>query len=174
MDYQELAMTAARASVIYFFLLVLIRMLGKRTVGNFTAFDLIVALILGELVDGPIYGDVPLIQGLVALVVISGWAYLDEHLSYRFSVIDRLTGGSPTVLVRDGEIDWKGMAEERINEEELWSLLRLQQIEKLEDVKQATLETNGELSVIKTEEAKELEKGDLQRLKQVAQGQKAA
>jgi uncharacterized membrane protein YcaP (DUF421 family) len=162
MDFHELAMTALRATVIYGFLLVVVRLLGKRTVGSATAFDFMVALILSEVVDEPIYGDVPLVQGLLVIAIVAGWHAVNSYLSYRSQRFDRLAGGEPTVLVKNGVMDPKGMKQERINEEELRSLLRLQGIEDLRDVKEATLEPDGLLSVLKTEEARELQKRDLE------------
>ena len=157
-------MTALRATVIYVFLLVVMRLLGKRAVGDATAFDFIVAIILGEVVDEPIYGDVPLVQGLLVIAVIAGWHAVNSYLSYRSQRFDRLAGGSPTVLIKDGAIDRKAMRRERINDEELWVMLRLHQIEKLEDVKEASLEPDGQLSVIKTDAARELTRADVARL----------
>jgi uncharacterized membrane protein YcaP (DUF421 family) len=164
MDLNELALTALRATVIYVVLLVVVRLLGKRTVGEATAFDFMVALILSEVVDEPIYGDVPMVQALVVIGVVGGWHAVNSWLSYRSERFDRLTGGRPTVLIKDGQMDRDGMRRERVNEEELWSLLRLQGIDDLRDVKAATLEPDGLLSVIKTEEARELQKRDVERL----------
>jgi uncharacterized membrane protein YcaP (DUF421 family) len=161
MDFHELAMTALRATLIYVFLLVAVRLLGKRAVGSATAFDFMVALILSEVVDEPIYGDVPLVQGLLVIAVVAGWHGVNSYLSYRSERFDRLAGGEPTVLVKNGAIVRRGMRKERINDEELWSLLRLQGIEDLRDVKEATLEPDGLLSVIKTDGARELQKRDL-------------
>jgi uncharacterized membrane protein YcaP (DUF421 family) len=163
-DYQELAFTALRATAIYVFLLVMLRLLGKRAVGDATAFDFMVALILGEVVDEPIYGDVPLLQGLVVIAVIAGWHAVNSYLSYRSERFDRLAGGAPRILVRYGVIDREAMRRERMNDGELWTLLRLQQIHDLRDVKQATLEPDGELSVIKTDAARELTRADVARL----------
>jgi uncharacterized membrane protein YcaP (DUF421 family) len=59
MDPRELMLTAARAAAVYVFMLIVIRALGKRTVGDFSAFGLLVALMLGEVVDEILYGDVP-------------------------------------------------------------------------------------------------------------------
>ena len=168
MDVHELAMTALRATIIYGFLLVIVRLLGKRTVGGATAFDFMVALILGEVVDEPIYGDVPLVQGLLVIAVVAGWHGVNSYLSYRSERFDRLAGGQPTVLVKNGALVRKGMRQERINEEELWSLLRLQGIENLRDVKQATLEPDGLLSVLKTDAARELQKRDLEAVRKAA------
>jgi uncharacterized membrane protein YcaP (DUF421 family) len=161
MDLHELAMTALRATIIYVFLLVVVRFLGKRAVGSATAFDFMVALILSEVVDEPIYGDVPLIQGLLVIAVIGGWHAVNSYLSYRSERFDRLTGGEPTVLVKNGVMLRDQMRKERMNDEELRSLLRLQGIEDLRDIKEATLEPDGLLSVIKTDDARELQKRDL-------------
>ncbi|HYE93164.1 MAG TPA: YetF domain-containing protein, partial [Terriglobales bacterium] len=131
MDLQELALTALRATIIYVVLLVVVRLLGKRTVGSATAFDFMVALILSEVVDEPIYGDVPVVQALVVIAVIGGWHAVNSYLSYRSERFDRLTGGEPTVLVKNGQLVRKGMRQERVNEEELWSMLRLHGIDDL-------------------------------------------
>jgi uncharacterized membrane protein YcaP (DUF421 family) len=163
-DYQDLAWTALRATTIYVFLLVVLRVMGKRAVGDATAFDFMVALILGEVVDEPIYGDAPLLQGLVVIAVIAGWHAVNSYLSYRSQRFDRLTGGSPTILIRYGVIDRKAMRRERMNDAELWTLLRLQGVDDLRDVKEATLEPDGELSVIKTDAARELTRADVARL----------
>jgi uncharacterized membrane protein YcaP (DUF421 family) len=168
MDLQELAMTALRATAIYFFLLVVVRLLGKRTVGHSTAFDFIVALILGEVVDEPIYGDVPLVQALLVIAVIGGWHAVNAYLSYRSQTFDHLIGGSPTVLIRDGQLDRRALRAQRVNEGDLQSLLRLQQIDDVDEVKLATLEPNGQLSVIKADHARELRKGDLRRAREEA------
>jgi uncharacterized membrane protein YcaP (DUF421 family) len=164
MDLHELGLTALRASAIYVFLLIVVRVLGKRTIGGATAFDFMVALILSEVVDEPIYGDVPFVQGLLVIAVVAGWHFVNSYLSYRSQRFDRLAGGKPTILVKHGVVDRDGMRREHVNEEELWSLLRLQGIDDLRDVKEATLEPDGLLSVLKTEEAKELQRRDLEQI----------
>lgn len=163
MDSQELLLTAGRTAVIYVFLLVVVRLLGKRTVGNFSAFDLIVALILGEVTDEAIFGDVPMAQGLLAIVVIALLHFANSVLSCRSEAFDKLTAGAPSVLVRNGKVMRKALALERINEQELNSMLRLKEIEDVDEVKEARLEPSGQVSVIKVDAAKELQKGDLKR-----------
>jgi uncharacterized membrane protein YcaP (DUF421 family) len=164
MDVNDLLATALRTVVIYVFVLIVVRLLGKRTIGNHRTFDLIVAFIIGEVVDEPIYGDVPVLQALVVIALVGGLHYLNSYLGYRSQRFDELTGGAPRVLIRRGEIDRKAMAAEHVNDEELESMLREQEIEDVKEVKQGTLETNGTLSVIKTDEARELQKSDLRRL----------
>jgi uncharacterized membrane protein YcaP (DUF421 family) len=164
MDWQDLAMTALRATVIYFFLLVVIRILGKRAVGQSSAFDLLVALMLGEVVDEAIFGDVSMTKGLLAIGVIAAWHFANEWASFRNQRIDELTGGTPTVLMEHGQFKPEALAHERLNEAEVLSQMRLQGIENTADVKRATLEPNGHISFIQEDDAQPAQKQDLQAL----------
>ena len=132
MDATELLETALRASAIYLVLLVTIRLLGKRTVGNFTAFDLLVALMLGEIVDEPIFGDVPMLQAIVAIAVIAFWQYVNSWLSMRSQTVDFVTAGKPSVLVENGTPQHRTMRHEHVSEGELASMLRLKGVEEAE------------------------------------------
>jgi uncharacterized membrane protein YcaP (DUF421 family) len=164
-DVNELLYTALRASFVYVFLLIVVRLLGKREIGNHTAFDLIVALILGEVVDEIIYGDVTILQGVTAIVVVAIWHVVNSWASFKSEIIDRITGAPPTVLVRNGEIQRKNLAKERFNEDELLSELRMMGVDDVKEVKQATLEPNGKVSVIQEDWAKPVQRQDLTELK---------
>lgn len=161
MDIHELLLTALRATFVYFYLLIIVRLLGKREIGASSAFDLIVALMLGDVVDEIIYGDVTIAQGTVAIAIIGIWHLVNAWASYKSQLIDKLTGASPTVLVRHGEIQRKQLAWERLNEGELWSELRMMEVDDIKEVKQATLEPNGKVSVLLEDWAKPVQKQDL-------------
>ena len=160
-DLIELLYTALRASFVYVFLLLVVRVLGKREIGNTSAFDLIVALILGEVVDEIIYGDVTLLQGIVAIVVVAIWHLVNSWASFKSEMINRLTSAPPTVVVKSGQIQRRSLAKERINEQELFSELRLMGVDDVEEVKQATLEPNGKISVLLEEWAKPVQRQDI-------------
>ncbi len=163
MDPQDLLLTALRASLLYFFLLLVVRLLGKRSIGALSAFDLVVALMLGEVVDEAIFGDVSMVKGVLAISVIAAWHFIDEWASFKSKKIDQLTGGKPTVVVEKGEYKRDGLAQERLNEGEVLSQMRLQGIDSLEEVETATVEPSGHISFIKTEAAKTVQKSDLKR-----------
>jgi uncharacterized membrane protein YcaP (DUF421 family) len=163
-DVKELLYTALRASFVYFFLLLVIRILGKREVGNTSAFDLIVALILGEVVDEIIYGDVTILQGVTAITVVGIWHLVNSWASFKSELIDQLTGAPPTVMVENGQIQRKNLAKERLNESELFSELRMMGVENVKEVKRATLEPNGKISVLLEEWAKPIQRQDLAEL----------
>jgi len=104
MEIQDLAITALRALGVYALMLAVIRLMGKRTVGMFTAFDLLVALMLGEVVDEIIYGDVTFSQGAVAITVIALAKYSTAWLSYFDHGLNKLLEGTPTAIIRDGKL----------------------------------------------------------------------
>ena len=161
MDWNELLLMALRATFIYFYMLLLVRILGKREIGASSAFDLLVALMLGDVVDEVIYGEVTVAQGAVAMTIIAVWHLVNAFASYKSDFIDRLTGAPPTVLVKNGRIQRKELGRERLNETELLSGLRLMSVDDIKEVKQATLEPNGQISVLKEDWAKTLQKQDL-------------
>lgn len=154
-------MTAARGLLVYVAMLVIIRILGKRTVGNFTAFDLLVALMLGEVVDEIIYGDVTLAQGFVAILVVASAKYITAWLSYLNHGLNKLFEGTPREVVRNGEYVRDGMRKELINEEEVMASLRLQGVSDMREVRKAVMEVDGIVSVIREDWAEPLQKRDL-------------
>lgn len=161
MDPQDLMLTALRASLLYFFLLFVIRLLGKRSVGATGAFDLIVALMLGEVTAEVIFGNVSMTKGLLAISVIAVWHLVNSWASHKNKTIDKLTSGDPTILVKNGKILHDALAKERLNEAEVYSELRLMSVDDIEEVKKATLEPNGQISVIKEDWAEAVQKIDL-------------
>jgi uncharacterized membrane protein YcaP (DUF421 family) len=161
MELHELLLTALRALALYFILLVLLRLMGKRTIGNFTAFDLLVSLMVGEVVDEIIYGDVSFAQGLTAIVVICALQYGTSWLSYWDHGFDRVLEGEPTPVVQSGRLLEGGMRKEHMSEREVRAELRLRGIDDLQEVKLAMVESDGEVSVLLEDWAQPLKKRDL-------------
>ena len=161
MDPNELLLIAFRATIVYFAVLIVIRVLGKREVGSLTAFDLVVSLIIGEGVDEAIYGDVSLAKFLVLLVTIAVWEVVNSYTSYKSKRVAQLINSTPTVVIEHGKLKQAALAKERLNEDDLWSGLREQSVDRLDEVKQATIEPSGMISVILEEWARPLQKSDL-------------
>jgi uncharacterized membrane protein YcaP (DUF421 family) len=161
MDPRDLALTAARAVAVYAVMLAVIRLSGKRTIGSFTAFDFLVALMLGEVVDEIIYGSVSMTQGLVGIGVIVLLRYVNSWLTYWDHGFAHLLEGSPTVVLDKGQLHYPGMRAERMNEKDVLSELRLHGIDDLREVKVAIIEHNGALSVIRQDWAEPVQKADV-------------
>jgi uncharacterized membrane protein YcaP (DUF421 family) len=164
MEPRELLVTALRAGAVYALMLVVIRLSGKRAIGNFSAFDLLVALMLGEVVDEIIYGDVTFAQGAVAIVTVAALQYANSWMSYWDHGMDRILEGSPSVVVRNGRLERDGMRKERMNEKDVMAELRLRGVADVHEVKLATIENDGQVSVIREDWAEPLQKRDTGRV----------
>jgi uncharacterized membrane protein YcaP (DUF421 family) len=161
MDWNDLLQTALRATVVYFFMLFVVRLMGKRSVGTIGAFDLIVAMMISEVVDEAVYGDVALVKIFIVIGSVATWHILNAWAGTKSKFIDRLTEASPAVIVEDGRYLPDVMARERINRDEVESAMRVQSIEDISEVKRATIEPSGEISFLQQEWAKPIQKGDL-------------
>ena len=161
MELHELLMTAVRAAAVYALMLIVIRALGKRTVGNFSAFDLLVALMLGEIVDEMIYGDVRFIQGTVAIVAIGAITYTESWLSYWDHGMEAILEGKPTIIVKKGEFHRPGMRRERMNEKDVLAGLRIQGVRDMREVEYAIVEHDGTVSVVPYAWAEPVVKADI-------------
>ncbi len=138
-----------RSVVVYLFLLVAFRLMGKRQLGQMTAFDLVVLLIISNVVQNAVIGaDNSLGGGLIGATAIlllnAGVAWL----TFRYRRIERLVEHSPTVIVRHGRILRDSLRRERLSLPELRSALRQQGVMSLRDVRYVILEEDGKLSVI--------------------------
>ena len=152
---------AGRTALIYVLMLVMIRVLGKRTIGNLSAFDMLVALMMGDLAGDAIYGDAPLKMAVVAVVSLSALHYAQSWLAYLVPRIGRFLEGMPTTIVKQGRVVQGGLRRERMSEQEVLAELRLSGVEDLREVKQAQVESDGQVSVIREEWAEPLRRGDV-------------
>lgn len=138
-----------RATVVYVVLLVLVRMSGKRTVGQFTPFDLIVILLLAEAVTESLNGgDSSLIGGLIIAVVLVALDMGAAFLGSRSRRFDKLLQGEAVLIGRDGVIYQDVLKREKVPKEEIEKALRSADCQ-IEDMRMAILESDGEISILK-------------------------
>jgi uncharacterized membrane protein YcaP (DUF421 family) len=138
-----------RGVIVYAFLLILIRITGRRQAGMMTPFDFILLLILSNTVQNAMNGGDNSLGGglfLAGTLVVINWIML--LLSRHYRLVHWALVGRPAFLVRDGEIQEKVMYRERITHHELMSALRTAGLANIEQAKDVILETNGTISVI--------------------------
>lgn len=142
-------MFVLRAFVVYAFLLLLLRITGKRQVGQLAPFDLVLLLVLSNAVQNSMNaGDNSLVGGLISATALVALNYGVGFLTLRSRRIERLVDGRPEVLIRDGQLFSAVMQRAQLTEHELHSALRQAGCEKVEEVSLAILEINGAISVI--------------------------
>lgn len=140
---------AARAAIVYLAGLVLVRLGKNRLLGRTTAFDIILAFILGSLLSRAINGGAPMGGSLLAAAVLVALHWVFALLTYRSDRLDRLFKGSQVVLVRQGRPNPAGLRRAEVSAADLMEAVRLRGgTESLEEVSFAGLERNGEISVV--------------------------
>jgi uncharacterized membrane protein YcaP (DUF421 family) len=152
-----------RATFTYVFLLLLVRLSGKRTILEATPFDVVVALVIGDTPDDVIWGDLPLAQGIVAMGALVLLHTTVAYAAYRSRLVDWLVGSRATRIVHDGRREPAAMARERINELDLRAHLR-EQAARPGEVRDVYVEPGGQLSVILIDRAQMAGRRDLPRL----------
>lgn len=143
---------ALRTVVVYAFSLAILRLGSKRFLSQATAFDAIVAIMLGSIMSRAINGSAPFIPTMGAGAVLVGMHWLLAFLTSRLDWFGPLVKGNPVLLVRDGEIQQEGMRSSGLSRRDLEERLRLGAKETdISKIRLAVLERNGSISVVPEE-----------------------
>ena len=138
-----------RATVIFLFVLVLMRVLGRRELSTLEPFDLIILVVIGDLVQqGVTQNDWSVTGAMLAVGTIGVLTVCTSWVSWRFPRMRPLIDGHPVVLVEDGKPIEGNMKRERITIEEIAAQARMQQLDSINKIKWAVLETGGGVSII--------------------------
>lgn len=139
-----------RTSLMYVALVVLLRVMPKRSVGTLSPNEMLALVLLGAIAaDGTMGGTNSVSDAMLMIGTIVVWSYLFDLLEYYFPAVHRLLRDRQTPLVRDGRLLRKNMEREMITEEELMTALRAQGVEDVSKVRSAWLEADGQISVTK-------------------------
>ena len=143
----SIAEKVLRSGAVYVFLLVAFRLCGKRQLGQLSAFDLVVLLLISNVVQNAVIGnDNSLGGGLIGATTIL--LQVVAYLTFRFKRVDRVVEHSPTVLVRHGRIIRANLRRERLGPRDLRAALRHHGVVSLRDIRYAFLEEDGHVSVV--------------------------
>jgi uncharacterized membrane protein YcaP (DUF421 family) len=140
---------AVRTVVVFFFVFLLMRIVGRRELSSLEPFDLILLIVLGDAVQQALTQDDYSVTG--AFIVVSTIALLQVLLSYlnfRVPRLRPLLDGEPIVIVQDGRVIEQNARRERLTLDDIAEAARVQQIVSLDEVQWAVLETSGQLSFI--------------------------
>src|ERR671939_422084 len=111
---------AVRAVVVYVVTVLMVRLGKKRFMGQSTAFDVILGIMLGSVVSRAITGNAPFLPAMAAAAVLLAMHWLFSALAFRSHVFGEAIKGEPRVLIRDGTIDHEAMRQAHIREHDLW------------------------------------------------------
>ncbi len=138
-----------RGVVVYAVLIFLLRLTGKRQVGQLAPFDLVLLLVLSNAVQNSMTaGDNSLVGGLISAATLILVNWLIGYATYRNKRLEALVEGRPLVLIHHGRLYEKAMSSAQLTHHELNTALRQAGVSSQEDVLSAILENNGAISVI--------------------------
>lgn len=145
----------ARATVMFVLLYVLLRLMGKRELGQLTPFELVVMIVLGDLIQqGVTHNDFSLTGALLAISTFAFLAILMSWLTYLSPRAEKLLDGEPRVVIRDGVLIKDNLRRDRMTQNEVESEMRLAGIAHMDQVAWAILEPQGKISFIKNDDKK--------------------
>jgi uncharacterized membrane protein YcaP (DUF421 family) len=143
-----------RGVVIFFFLYVLMRVIGRRELSSLEPFDLILLVVLGDAVQqGLTQDDYSLTGAFLAIGTIAMLQLAVSFTNFRFPKMRSILDGEPIVVVQDGKPIDKNLRRERVTLDDLAAAMRKQGIGSLDDVQWAVMETSGIISFIKRSDA---------------------
>jgi uncharacterized membrane protein YcaP (DUF421 family) len=139
-----------RAAFLYAFVIVVMRVIGRRELSSMTPFDLVLLIVLGDAIQqGLTQDDYSVTGAVLAVATIASLQVFTSYLSFRSSRARKVLEGEPLVVVDHGEIVQHNLKRERMTEDEVAEEMRQQQISSLDEVEWAIIESNGSISFIK-------------------------
>lgn len=139
-----------RTAVMYVYTLGLVRVLGKRGLGQLAPFELVIIVALGSAVGDPMfYAEVPLLHGMIVITAVVALERALVKLTERHTAIERLVESEPVLMVRDGELLAEALDKEDMSQAEVFMELREKGIEFLGEVRRAYMEPSGRMSVFR-------------------------
>lgn len=137
-----------RTAILYILLIVSVRLMGKRQVGQMEPSEFVVTMLVANLASIPMQDDgIPLFTGIVPILTVLGAELVLSALSMKSIVLRRWLCGKPVILIENGHILQENLRRTRITMDELTGHLRLNEVLEIDTVQYAILETNGSLSV---------------------------
>ena len=143
-----------RASAIFILLYVLLRVFGKRQLGQMTPFEFVALVVVGDFVQQAItHNDFSITAGILAVTTFGFWSLVLGWVSYRSDTMRRLLEGQPRILIRDGKLLEAILERDKITEAEVLSEMRLAGIAQLDEVQWGILEPSGKISFLKRDQS---------------------
>ena len=145
--------TFIRAIILYIIVLLVMRLMGKRQIGQLQPFELVISVMIADLASTPMADiGIPIFNGIVPILALLVIDLLISSINLRSINIRKIICGKPSILIYRGRIDEKTLKKEKLTINELQERLRGNNIFSMADVEYAILETSGEITVIQKPE----------------------
>ena len=144
-----MVVTFVRVIILYILVLVIMRLMGKREIGQLQPFELAISIMIADLASVPMADiGIPIASGIVPILALLVMQLLISFINLKSVTIRKIVCGKPSILIYRGKIDEKALKKERFTINELQERLRGNNVFNIGDVEYAILETSGQISVI--------------------------
>ena len=148
-----LLVTLVRGLILYIFIIICMRFMGKRQLGELQPTELVITILLSEIASIPMENnDVPMINSIFAALVLVCLEIINSVIIMKSTKIRYLLQGRPAVVINDGVLDQKKLKALRFTADDILDQLRQKDIFEISQVQYAVVETNGSLSVMKKQQ----------------------
>jgi len=143
-----------RGTVVYIGIFILVRLIPNRQMGGIGMNDMLLIVLIASAATNALAGErKSIVSGIVLIATVILWSYLFNLLAFHFESLHKLFHPKPNIVVKDGEVQQQNLQKQLITEEELKGKLRCQGVEDFSKVKEAYIESNGQVSVVAYESA---------------------
>lgn len=152
----------ARTLVLYFIVVISMRIMGKRQIGEMQPSELVIAIMISDLASVPMQSiDIPLIAGVIPVLTLIVAEIIMSYAGLKSRFLRRIITGEPSIIIYDGHVNEKELRRLRFNLNDLLEQLRINNTPNIADVEVAVLETNGQISIIPKKEARNVTVRDM-------------
>ena len=138
-----------RAVILYSVVIFLIRLMGKRQIGELQPSELVITILISEVASLPMQDNsIPILNSIIPLFVLVSFEIILAALSLKSHKLRTVIQGHPVIVIRNGEIDMAALRKLRLSVNDLISALRQKDVFELSEISYAIFETNGKLSVL--------------------------
>lgn len=150
----KMLITIIRTVLLYLFIILSVRIMGKRQLSDMQTSELVITLVISDIAAIPMQNtEQPLLSGMIPILILVSLEIIISVIMLKNRKFRKIICGNPVVIINNGKILKDALRKLRISYEDLYSLLRQQEIFDIKDVRFAIVETNGSISIQKTEEA---------------------
>jgi uncharacterized membrane protein YcaP (DUF421 family) len=143
--------TVIRIAFIYFFLMIALRIMGKRELSEMSPFELVTLLMIPEIFSTALARqDYSMTHATIGVATLFTLVFVTSLLSFRFKRVEQIVEGTPTILVHDGRLIEQNLKRERVTAEEVFAEMHHSGLEDLSQVQWAILEVDGKIAIIST------------------------
>lgn len=151
-----------RTLIIYIFVLIALRLMGKREIGQLQPYELVVTIMIADLASVPMQDvSIPILQGIIPILALVVGQIVISFLNLKSGVMRRIICGKPTIMIEKGKIVEKSLKNQKYTINGLLTQLRVAGYSNLKNIDYAILETSGAISVIPKNKAMPVTKGDM-------------